>query len=88
MTPYEIEQADQRRIEAQDVVAQDLYLDGMTDATSGDKAQRIEEPYLLGYCAGLKQLPCKDGRIQYPSPYQHFAMGYVDSPHDGFGDAF
>ncbi|MGB3493883.1 MAG: hypothetical protein WBA57_14230 [Elainellaceae cyanobacterium] len=88
MTPYEIELADQHRLDQQEAIALSLYQDGLTDGSNGDKARQVDVDYLAGYCDGLKRLPLKDGQIQYPDPGQHFAFGYVDSPDEGVWHEF
>ncbi|MBW4474747.1 MAG: hypothetical protein KME45_30865 [Stenomitos rutilans HA7619-LM2] len=65
----------------QDQAAQDLYLNGCTDADFGRLPQYADTAYLDGYVATLKSLPTDDaGRIRHYSHRQHFAYGYVDSP--------
>jgi len=43
MTPFEAFEAEQNRQVAQDQIAQDLYLDGSTDAATGASPQSQDE---------------------------------------------
>lgn len=64
MTPYEISQRDQERLEQQDSVAEAYYTTGMSDALERQFPRWNIEPYLTGYVAGIKQLPADAaGRI-------------------------
>jgi hypothetical protein len=79
MTPFEIAQVDQERIEQQDQIAQQRRLDGAADAAFGRLPEWSDDDYLAGYVAKLKELPRNaDGTIQHHSPHQHFAFGYID----------
>ncbi|NJO74183.1 MAG: hypothetical protein HC833_10770 [Leptolyngbyaceae cyanobacterium RM1_406_9] len=79
MTPFEIEQADQKRSEQQNLITQERRLDGAADAAFGRLPEYADDDYLAGYMAKLKELPRNpDGKIQHHSPHQHFAFGIID----------
>jgi hypothetical protein len=64
-TSHEIAQLDQERWEQQDAIAEADYISGLSDALDGLFPRWSIEPYLIGYVAGIKQLPCDTaGRIQ------------------------
>ncbi len=54
MLPHEYE-IDQERCEEQDVIAEQLYIDGFTDGLDAIPPQSEEEPYKLGYIRGEAQ---------------------------------
>lgn len=44
---------------------EEFYQEGKADGAFGYPAQYADDTYLMGYCAGLKELPIeKDGRIK------------------------
>ncbi len=55
MLPHEYE-IDQQRCDQQDAIAEQLYIDGFSDAMDGIPPQSEEEPYKLGYAKGTVQL--------------------------------
>jgi hypothetical protein len=65
--PYEIAlQLEQERIEQQDDIAGELYLEGMTDGAFGYPPRYAVDAYLSGYCQGIKQMPQdSEGRVIY-----------------------
>ncbi len=81
MTPYELNQQHQLHSDQQDKIAEDFYLDGLTDGAHSQLPRWNHEPYLRGYLEGLKRIPTDPaGRIAHPNPHQHFAFGWVDTP--------
>jgi hypothetical protein len=69
-TDYEI---DQDRCEAQGQAALDWYLDGKTDGAFGIKPRYLQEEYLQGWFASLKEAlqdfpRDRTGEIQYAAP--------------------
>jgi hypothetical protein len=55
MLPYEFE-IDQQRCEEQDAMAEQIYIDGFSDAMDEKPPQSEDEPYKLGYAQGTVQL--------------------------------
>jgi hypothetical protein len=55
MLPHEYE-IDQQRCDQQDAIAEQLYIDGFSDAIDGIPPQSEDEPYKLGYAQGKAQL--------------------------------
>ena len=85
MTPYETSQLDQMQIEQRDSIAEDFYLDGVTDGAHSQLPRWNNADYLRGYLVGISRIPADPaGRIEhpasYPNPYQQFAFGLIDSP--------
>lgn len=82
VTPaFLIDSIQEQRAAKADGAFQELYLDGLTDGAFGDRPQRNEEPYVLGYAEGLRRTRDKgEGEIRRSKPTDHFAFGYVDSP--------
>lgn len=75
MTPYEAYRIEQERVEQQDAIANQLYLDGITDGAFGYKAQCVDNAYLTGYLEGIKQLPRDNsGKILYDRDSQPTAI--------------
>jgi hypothetical protein len=80
MTPFEIQQRQQQRIEQQDQITQDLYLDGASDAAMGESPQSKDPAYLDGYLSRLRELILNDTRtlqIRWLSPA--YLSGNFDS---------
>lgn len=68
---YEIAlQIEQEQNTANLLVGEGLFDEGRTDGAFGYRARYADEIYLLGYIAGVQELPRhKDGQINYgPSP--------------------
>lgn len=55
MLPHEYE-IDQQRCDQQDAIAEQLYIDGFSDAMDGKLTECEDEPYKLGYTQGTAQL--------------------------------
>ncbi len=55
MLPHEYE-IDQRLREEQALIAEELYIDGFSDAMDGIPPQSEDEPYKLGYAQGTVQI--------------------------------
>ena len=47
---------DQRRCDQQNAIADELFTEGFTDGVSLSRPRRTDEPYILGYAEGLRQL--------------------------------
>lgn len=80
MTPFDAQQLDQERIEQQQTIAQELYVEGATDAAMGESPQSKDPAYLDGYLARLREL------IQH-SPYtlqiRWLSPAYLKEAYDG-----
>jgi hypothetical protein len=73
---------DQRRIEQQENICSDLYLDGAADAAMGESPQSQDEAYLTGYLTQLRELIVTSPdtlQIRWIPP-SGFAYGWVDNP--------
>lgn len=69
MTPEIAYQIDQERIDAEDAIAEELKLNGITDGAFGYLPQYTDNAYLAGYIQGIKQLPRDtSGRILHSIP--------------------
>ncbi|MDX2096428.1 MAG: hypothetical protein SFW36_01515 [Leptolyngbyaceae cyanobacterium bins.59] len=80
---------DEQRSAHAEQAAEALYLDGSSDAAFAQLPTRVDDDYLSGYIAKLKELPRNpDGTIQHYTPRQHFAYGYMDNPNPCSCDEF
>lgn len=77
MTLQQAYELDQEQRQQQDVIAEELRLEGLTDGAFGNLPQYSEEAYLLGYIEGIKRLKCdRSGRILHhgdhrPTPWDN-----------------
>jgi hypothetical protein len=85
MTPdFMIDTLQQELAERAEQAFQSQYLNGFTDADCGRLPTFLDDAYLTGYIAKLRELPTDAiGRILHPTPQRHFAFGYMD----GIGDS-
>jgi hypothetical protein len=56
MTPTEVYSVDQERIEQQSEIANELFIDGQSDAAMGESPQSKDAAYLDGYLSQLRSL--------------------------------
>lgn len=78
-------QLDQERIEQQDRVAEELFLDGKTDGYNGTKPTSNELEYLKGYLVGIKH---KQLEVKLSAQLLDFEGRQVETLATSFGEEF
>lgn len=85
MPPEILLELDQERREAELADQENEFYSGKTDAAFGCKPVYANEPYLMGYVAGIQELPrLADGRIDWSYHTQHQSDYGVFSPDEEF----